>query len=286
MQNDWVQEFVRQVLQQKPVYLLDLQHDWDDQSAEQVMLETRRLTNKRYRIQVLKKLLQIYNYEPIYEEIATLFANVGENDCSNKIYFLPASLESIEIFEDRAIVSQGTTGLSTWAASLYLLEYLSAVDLDRNVKVLELGSGAGLLAIALKKMEFQNVTASDCNALVLERLSSNVALNAVDITIKELDWESHCQLEQYDLVIGADVGYDPILIQPLLSTVHELLQFSKAQNRETTCLISLTHRNPETLELFLSTAREKRINLQTIQFSRKWYYYPENSEIFLYQLYL
>jgi tRNA G26 N,N-dimethylase Trm1 len=110
-----------------------------------------------------------------------------------KKYYLPLDLEPIYIKEDVAFISNGTTGLRTWQASLLMLEYLTEnVQLIKGKSILEIGAGCGLIGIAAKKLGAAAVVMTDVAELVIERIHDNIALNP-SITsvnsVKYLDWQ-------------------------------------------------------------------------------------------------
>lgn len=111
--------------------------------------------------------------------------------------------ESATLIESRTTIESGTTGLKTWRASLVLAQYLimnpgtcdliwylifvrlklsGNVELVRNKKILELGSGVGFLGIiaAALHMSEPEISASICltdvNSEVLARCAGNLAL--------------------------------------------------------------------------------------------------------------
>ena len=80
---------------------------------------------------------------------------------SGRTYFLSSSQPqlSVSVREARAVISGGTTGLSSWTAGQSLALWLdSRPDLLAGKKVLELGAGAGITGIfALKVRDWQGL---------------------------------------------------------------------------------------------------------------------------------
>ncbi|KAJ3334878.1 hypothetical protein HDU91_002480, partial [Kappamyces sp. JEL0680] len=162
--------FLRNALQQKPIPLLfqDLDvHDFASVSQQLQFLESLgpKLRhpldgNRSYAIKLIKRLLQelenardVEVCDDFYEMVSHLLSMPPAGDgLVEKTYILPwtggesAKVQALDIVEDVASISNGTTGLSTWGASLFLLEYIAQhLDLVKEKKVLELGAGAGLL---------------------------------------------------------------------------------------------------------------------------------------------
>ncbi|KAI0784916.1 nicotinamide N-methyltransferase-like protein [Abortiporus biennis] len=178
------------------------------------------------------------------------------------------------LLESQTTIESGTTGLKTWPASLALAEYLIAnPDIVRHKHVMELGCGAGLLGIITASLQehisFENSSLylTDVRDDVLKRCNDNVRLTCNNsskhprLFCRTLDWidslESPATLTplldeiSVDVVLGADVVYDPSIIRPLVATLSLILA-----KKTSLALVSLTIRNPETLTQFLQTARK------------------------------
>ncbi|KAH0631775.1 hypothetical protein JD844_019550 [Phrynosoma platyrhinos] len=115
--------------------------------------------------------------DELYEALGDVL-NTEENDHGYKNYLLPSG-EAITLGESVAIISQGTTGLVTWDAGLYLAEWaLENPAIFTNRSILELGSGMGLTGIAIcKACQPRRYTFSDHHPCVLQQLSENIRLN-------------------------------------------------------------------------------------------------------------
>nr|XP_061805334.1 putative protein N-methyltransferase FAM86B1 [Nerophis lumbriciformis] len=134
--------------------------------------------------------------------------------------------DSVSLLESVALISEGTTGLVTWEAALYLAEWaLDHPHAFNSRKVLELGSGAGLTGIALcRSCAPLSYIFSDCHPSVLRRLRDNLNLNGLnetnctrtEITVEELDWTDVTKERlndiSADVLIAADVVYDPEVV--------------------------------------------------------------------------
>ena len=92
----------------------------------------------------------------LYEKIGELLSCSQSDDevAAYKTYFLSSSQPqlSVSVRETRAVISGGTTGLSSWTAGQSLAAWLdSRPHLLSGKTVLELGAGAGITGIfALK----------------------------------------------------------------------------------------------------------------------------------------
>jgi predicted nicotinamide N-methyase len=179
--------------------------------------------------------------DEIYEKLTSLFVVPPCTTITKKYYI---NDKVVSIVEDVADISHGTTGLKTWQASLMVLEFILAnPSLIIGQRVLELGAGCGLLGICCSKLGASKVTMTDFEARVLERLDTNVALNGAECEVHKLDWHEPRRLE-CDLVVCADIVYDPSLIPPLCTAIRELLANAKR------CVMGHTNRRDETLVYF------------------------------------
>lgn len=137
-------------------------------------------------------------------------------------------------------------GLQTWGSATVLAncicaqpeEYLPISSDNRTFKLLELGAGTGLLSIVVTKLlcnmiarcKTFEVVASDFHPEVLENLRRNTIRNFKEmprrICVKYLDW-SEPPLElfgQFDIILAADVIYDPRHSHWIKSCVEKMLR--------------------------------------------------------------
>lgn len=167
----------------------------------------------------------------------------------------------VQMTETPKIISgNGTTGLRTWQAALYLANYLNSGDCDVSLAgktVCELGAGTGLVSLALLKAhpEIGHVYVTDGDAMLVEKVLGSLKLNAITegtrVTASQLLWgttdpEDHETFERMcpdaDVVVAADVTYDSRIVPQLASTISDF--FKKGAQL---VLICATVRNPETI---------------------------------------
>ncbi|XP_044733571.1 protein-lysine N-methyltransferase EEF2KMT [Chrysoperla carnea] len=155
-----------------------------------------------YQTIFLKKLLSILESGSTSSEIAdTIYEHYvrvlnSKSDVYYKHYYLNHN-DIITLEENPNLISDGTTGLCTWQASLHLAEWcIQNNHLFDSKNIFELGSGVGLLGIVLsKKTTAKEIWLSDCHSQVLNKLCKNIKLNTTDYKIiDEID------LEQFDLL--------------------------------------------------------------------------------------
>ncbi|XP_056662105.1 protein-lysine N-methyltransferase EEF2KMT-like isoform X3 [Monodelphis domestica] len=115
--------------------------------------------------------------DELYDALAEILSAEESTHC-HRSYLLPSE-NSVSLSESTAIISQGTTGLVTWDAALYLAEWaIENPATFSNRTVLELGSGVGFTGLAICKMcSPKAYIFSDCHSQVLQQLKGNILLN-------------------------------------------------------------------------------------------------------------
>ncbi|KAJ6775339.1 S-ADENOSYL-L-METHIONINE-DEPENDENT METHYLTRANSFERASE SUPERFAMILY PROTEIN [Salix purpurea] len=156
------------------------------------------------------------------------------------------------------------TGCSVWPSSLFLSEFvLSFPDIFSNKSCFEVGSGVGLVGICLSHVKASQVILSDGDLSALSNMKINLELNQLSAetdvlkrfgedpntvkadmdnksTVKcfHLPWESatESELQEHlpDIILGADIIYDPSCLPHLVRVLAILLKQKKAysQTRE------------------------------------------------------
>ncbi|NXH11851.1 EF2KT methyltransferase, partial [Bucco capensis] len=232
--------------------------------------------------------------DELYDTLADVLREEESTHCYRN-YLLPTG-ESVSLLESVAMVSAGTTGLVTWDAALHLAQWAaenSTVFRDRTV--LELGSGIGFTGIAIcKTCSPKKYVFSDCHPCVLQQLTENICLNGFvlgpatapcipaecqgqeagakecqkpELMLAELDWGSVTEEQlldlQPDVIIAADVVYDPELILALIGMLQKLCP-CRAGSKAPEVYIASTIRNPATHQLFQEQLDKVGISWQSI----------------------
>lgn len=168
------------------------------------------------------------------------FSFLFPKDCSQA--------SSCEIFRKLEVTLQcslnmleGDTGCSIWPSGLFLSEFvLSFPEVFLDKSCLEVGSGVGLVGVCLAQANCSKVTLTDGDLSTLANMKLNLELNqlATDMlghTQKTntlqclyLPWESATENElrefMPDIVLGADVIYDPLCLPHLVRVLAILLK--------------------------------------------------------------
>ncbi|XP_063328553.1 protein-lysine N-methyltransferase EEF2KMT [Pelmatolapia mariae] len=199
----------------------------------------------RYRRLFLSQLirrLEASGCEPLDELYDALAEVVGAEETTEcyKSYLLPAG-GAVSLMENIALISEGTTGLVTWEAALYLAEWaLENQQVFTGRTVLELGSGAGLTGIAVcRSCGPKRFIFSDFHSRVLQKLRDNVQLNGLSeqttpaVSVEKLDWTATSEEELReigaDVIIAADVVYDPDIAGSLAKLLSIVLRCSSVE---------------------------------------------------------
>ncbi|XP_071707530.1 uncharacterized protein [Rutidosis leptorrhynchoides] len=146
---------------------------------------------------------------------------------------------------------EGDTGCSIWPSGLFLSEFvLSSPEVFSMKSCLELGSGVGLVGICLTHVKPSKVVVSDGDLSTLANLKVNLELNHTSsrfgssesivedpckVECLHLPWESALESDLQDLrpdiVLGADVIYDPQCIPHLVRVIATLLTKTNSNSR-------------------------------------------------------
>ncbi|KAL8896691.1 MAG: hypothetical protein Q9207_007590 [Kuettlingeria erythrocarpa] len=253
------------------------------------------LPTARYTFRVMKKLLGILEEamedpeeDEISDDLTACFTEVlarADQDEMASIqercpvtYTAPVSEENavtVTIIEAPLLLAcGGQTGNRTWAAALYLGSFLynNGRHLIENRVILELGSGLGFVSILCgKHLRAKHVLMTDGSDAVMHLAKDNVALNGVDEVVESnvLLWgatgvhdifRSGRQSMQLDLVLGADILYEPEDFPALMSTLRDLFaRFPYLQ-----ILISNVVRSEFTLESFLDACSTNSLHVERL----------------------
>ncbi|KAJ3731907.1 putative methyltransferase-domain-containing protein [Lentinula guzmanii] len=208
----------------------------------------------------------------------------SHQDMVNLTHYRSSTLE-----ESRTTIEGGTTGLRTWFASHMLARYLiQNPSIVEGKCVLELGSGIGYLGIIVASLQqlspkvSSSLWLTDVNEEVLSQCRRNVQLPCnissthKSVEFRVLDWEEvlHSNVKPLenllqnqinpDVIIGADIVFDPALVPPLVAVIALVLQLGYKSGIQRSAIIALTVRKAETFQSFLDHAREEGLFFEDI----------------------
>lgn len=183
----------------------------------------------------------------VIEEACKLLARFAsgdeqQEDALTRQFTFPLCAEgkavTVELNDAPLLATDHTSvGLQSWASAIIFAEricadptqYFSIPHRGASLRVLELGAGTGLLSIAAAQtLDFMGVDAeilaTDYHSSVLQNLMQNVQTNNVSVEVESLDWSSPPPLEQYDVILAADVVYHPDHARWIRNCVEKVLK--------------------------------------------------------------
>ena len=139
---------------------------------------------------------------------------------------------SVKLNEQTLFTADGGEGLHLWEASVVLTRYcLQNHNLFSNKKIIELGTGCGLLGISILKQipTISHYTFSDYQESVLNNLKTNLTKNKIKenekYDIMKLDWRDYSKIDlKYDIILGSELIYKGGCIEELAKMINQLLK--------------------------------------------------------------
>ena len=164
------------------------------------------------------------------------FGHSAEVDPSSSSSSLTVKLKALHPSTGQTLSS---TGLTLWRAAPQLCEYLTtnASTFISNKRVLELGSGVGLVGILASYLKPGEVYLTDGDTDTLKGMRANISLNSSSSNANDTNIHSHQLIWSdegsktflgdhgtFDTILGSDIIYVPEVIVPLFQTVDRLLK--------------------------------------------------------------
>ena len=121
-------------------------------------------------------------------------------------------------------VSEFPFWIRLWEAAIVLSEFIAQQNFAPGTRVLELGAGLGAPGLTAAAKGCQ-VTLSDYEDLILdfERVSA-AASGLAGVEFQMLDWLEPPDMEQYDVILGAEILFREEFFQPLLNILDRALK--------------------------------------------------------------
>lgn len=138
-----------------------------------------------------------------------------------KITDLEQILEGKDPLKD---VSTFPFWIRLWEAAIVLSEFVAGLPCEKGASMLELGAGLGAPGLTAAAAGFE-VTLSDYEELILDFERINAAASHLDtVRFAMLDWLNPPAMEQYDVIIGAEILFREEFFQPLLNVLRRALK--------------------------------------------------------------
>lgn len=277
------------------------------------------LSFRKFFLKILLKQVESSGYEVSGELLIAYSHALSESSTNDSLWFHCYFINDIDVItiqENRNLVIKSTTGLRTWEAAKYLSEWcIENSHLLKNRRILELGSGTGLLGIILCKLiEPSSFIFTDKSLDVLRLISSNLQVNLLsakasiplesneavydndllpcndlqtgnlhcsscEISVCHLDWEnfSNQQIVNWspDILVAADVVYDPSMVPHLVHIVHAFLS-----NGTQCAYIACTVRNSDTHLGFLKHLESHGLEKEDLLGPEKLKLFYDNTSCF------
>jgi len=138
-----------------------------------------------------------------------------------KITDLEQILEGKDPLKD---VSTFPFWIRLWEAAIVLSEFVAGLPCEKGASLLELGAGLGAPGLTAAAAGFE-VTLSDYEELILDFERINAAASHLDtVRFAMLDWLNPPEMEQYDVIIGAEILFREEFFQPLLNVLRRAIK--------------------------------------------------------------
>ncbi|KAJ1454618.1 putative methyltransferase-domain-containing protein [Pelagophyceae sp. CCMP2097] len=156
------------------------------------------------------------------------------------------------------------SGHSVWPAAKQLAEYVALNVEVQGKTVVELGCGIGLVGLACVHLGAACVTFTDRDPGTLKLVESALSRNpaaAGGAKCERLRWSEGFfdEAPRYDLVVAADVVYDPGVVAPLVATAARRLALMGEM------LLAASFELDESLPVLVNECRRRGLKLQMLR---------------------
>lgn len=121
------------------------------------------------------------------------------------VFFVPASIE--RFIDQENPLQDFPLWAKIWPAGVVLASHLSHQSGEPGKRVLEIGSGLGLVGIVAACQGY-DVTLTDYNPHALAFIHANANLNGCEqLTVQQLDWKAPELEGLFDFIVGSEIVY-------------------------------------------------------------------------------
>jgi predicted nicotinamide N-methyase len=130
--------------------------------------------------------------------------------------------------QDRLLAAAGDWepfpyGVLLWESALVLGDVLAERGLVEGGDVLELGAGSGIGGFAAAALGAR-VVQTDHSLEALALCRRNAAANGIGVGLRSGDWTNWVDGARYDIAIGADILYEPVLYEDVLRVLQAVVR--------------------------------------------------------------
>jgi predicted nicotinamide N-methyase len=173
------------------------------------------------------------------------------------------SVRSIDVLTKAGLEIGSVVWPAVQHAAKYLLTSDEIVAHTPPKEILELGAGTGALGIALAKYSTHNVTVSDRQCLLDTLLANKRHAAHSNLHVIEMHWHTNITIQrQWDIVVGADIVYEPSNFNALIDTIYAALRPGGS------AFIAYTPRKKETEDRFFQNITKGKSDKKLVLIDR------------------
>lgn len=121
-------------------------------------------------------------------------------------------------------VSEFPFWIRLWEAAIVLAEYIAGNKPQKSSTLLELGAGLGAPGLVAAAAGYQT-TLTDYEDIILDFQRVSAAASGIsDVEFSMLDWLDPPDMEQFDVILGAEILFREEFFQPLLNVLAKALK--------------------------------------------------------------
>lgn len=172
----------------------------------------------RTAIKLLKRLERRVELEHGHTQIA------GENYPWAKVINPDRLLEQTLSNDQPESASHDPFWAATWRAAQGLDRFLGTLNIPTGTRILELGGGSGRAGISAA-LRGASVCITDASSMALIMCRFNARFVSDRVQVRKLDWANLANFqEQFPIVIGSDIVYNPSLYTILEPCMRQVLK--------------------------------------------------------------
>lgn len=151
-------------------------------------------------------------------------ANVADRRKAFGLEILKSSHPDIKRLKQQGYVAE-LHGNKFWNSSFLVMNYLKSNPLKKNIRILEIGCGWGLLGIYCAREFSAKVTGVDADKNVFPFMHLHAEKNQVKVETEQISFQrlTKSRLADFDLILGSDICF----WDEMADTLYNLIRRSK-----------------------------------------------------------